>query len=198
MSNQHFYGDYIWQFLLAARPRIFWGNTSEWMKFHKLCFCIECFGNVTVIEIFAPPADLFFLFVRCVNCSDCGATTPGMGCQWMSNYTQCGPCASKTTCPVCKIKYNTNDLMIQCSHCERYVPDLLKGCYHIHFMLIRIICQFLCGSRHYWCKLSWYWTCCFRDKLRILPRKYFCEPWLPWQKHDKLHAPWWHRKTLIP
>lgn len=64
------------------------------------------------------------LFVRCVTCCDCAATTPGVGCQWMSNYTQCGPCASKTTCPVCKIKYNTNDLMIQCAHCERYTSKL--------------------------------------------------------------------------
>ena len=66
------------------------------------------------------------LFVRCVTCFDCGATTPGVGCQWMSNYTQCGPCASKTVCPVCKIKYNTNDLMIQCAHCERYEHFLWK------------------------------------------------------------------------
>lgn len=63
--------------------------------------------------------------VRCVTCFDCAATTPGVGCQWMSNYTQCGPCASKTICPVCKIKYNTNDLMIQCAHCDRYMKIII-------------------------------------------------------------------------
>lgn len=63
----------------------------------------------------------------CVICVDCGATSPGVGCQWMSNYTQCGPCASKTTCPVCKIKYNTNDLMIQCAHCERWLHGSCDG-----------------------------------------------------------------------
>ena len=68
------------------------------------------------------------LSTRCVICCDCGATTPGVGCQWMSNYTQCGPCASKTTCPVCKIKYNTNDLMIQCTNCERYTQTSYYVC----------------------------------------------------------------------
>jgi hypothetical protein len=39
----------------------------------------------------------------------------------MSNYTLCGPCASLTTCPICKTLYKVDDLMIQCVECERFV-----------------------------------------------------------------------------
>ncbi|XP_031573347.1 uncharacterized protein LOC116307296 isoform X3 [Actinia tenebrosa] len=57
----------------------------------------------------------------CVTCYDCDTLSPGKECEWQSNYTQCGPCASKITCPVCNIKYNENDLMIQCLNCDRWL-----------------------------------------------------------------------------
>ncbi|EDO37588.1 predicted protein, partial [Nematostella vectensis] len=63
----------------------------------------------------------------CVSCDDCGATSAGTQCEWQSNYTQCGPCASKTSCPVCNIKYNLNDLMIQCLHCDRWLHGSCDG-----------------------------------------------------------------------
>ena len=34
------------------------------------------------------------LHYRCVCCETCGATTPGVACQWQNNYSQCGPCYS--------------------------------------------------------------------------------------------------------
>lgn len=71
---------------------------------------------------------------RCVVCTLCSRTTPGKSCKWMSNYTLCGPCASLTTCPICKTLYKVDDLMIQCVECERcvkyvnivYPPELCR------------------------------------------------------------------------
>ncbi|CAM9277181.1 unnamed protein product [Lampetra fluviatilis] len=57
----------------------------------------------------------------CVNCVNCGATSPGFKCDWQSNYTQCGPCASLLTCPICSEAYQDNELVIQCRQCERWV-----------------------------------------------------------------------------
>ncbi|EEC19910.1 hypothetical protein IscW_ISCW023204 [Ixodes scapularis] len=57
----------------------------------------------------------------CVVCLQCGATDPGFGSHWQNNYTQCGPCASKTSCPLCLLKYQENDLVIQCVQCERWM-----------------------------------------------------------------------------
>ena len=98
-------------------------NWITWLFLRTYLFC-SASGKLHLLWYvyisFVLSINCTVLSVRCVTCFDCGATTPGVGCQWMSNYTQCGPCASKTMCPVCKIKYNTNDLMIQCAHCERY------------------------------------------------------------------------------
>lgn len=97
------------------------------------------------------------LSVRCVTCFDCGATTPGVGCQWMSNYTQCGPCASKTMCPVCKIKYNTNDLMIQCAHCERY-----------EYLKYRVCCGCLSSKLNMWKACLWWGTTTYSNIVALL------------------------------
>uniref|UniRef100_A0A2C9KCS1 Uncharacterized protein n=1 Tax=Biomphalaria glabrata TaxID=6526 RepID=A0A2C9KCS1_BIOGL len=57
----------------------------------------------------------------CVQCVNCGSTSPGFACQWMNNYTQCGPCHSKMYCPVCFDSYLTDQLIIQCQQCDRWL-----------------------------------------------------------------------------
>ncbi|XP_069119821.1 histone-lysine N-methyltransferase 2C-like isoform X3 [Argopecten irradians] len=66
----------------------------------------------------------------CVMCVNCGSTTPGFGCQWQNNYTQCGPCSSKQECPACQKYYREDDLVIQCVQCDRWIHgqcDQLKN-----------------------------------------------------------------------
>uniref|UniRef100_UPI00358F6248 histone-lysine N-methyltransferase 2C-like isoform X2 n=1 Tax=Myxine glutinosa TaxID=7769 RepID=UPI00358F6248 len=57
----------------------------------------------------------------CVCCIQCGGTSPGLGCEWQSNYTQCAPCASLATCPVCSQNYSPGDLVLQCRQCDRWL-----------------------------------------------------------------------------
>ncbi|XP_030410578.1 histone-lysine N-methyltransferase 2D isoform X1 [Gopherus evgoodei] len=57
----------------------------------------------------------------CVCCVQCGAGSPGFHCEWQNNYTHCAPCASLVTCPVCRVKYVEDDLLIQCRHCDRWL-----------------------------------------------------------------------------
>ncbi|XP_059154742.1 histone-lysine N-methyltransferase 2C-like isoform X4 [Physella acuta] len=57
----------------------------------------------------------------CVQCVNCGTTSPGFACQWMNNYTQCGPCHSKMFCPVCLDSYLIDQLIIQCQQCDRWL-----------------------------------------------------------------------------
>lgn len=56
---------------------------------------------------------------RCVSCTQCGATTPGLRCEWQNNYTQCGPCASLATCPICLVDYSEGTTILQCRQCDR-------------------------------------------------------------------------------
>ncbi|XP_033732984.1 LOW QUALITY PROTEIN: histone-lysine N-methyltransferase 2C-like [Pecten maximus] len=66
----------------------------------------------------------------CVMCVNCGSTTPGFGCQWQNNYTQCGPCSSKQECPACQKYYREDELVIQCVQCDRWIHghcDQLKN-----------------------------------------------------------------------
>lgn len=60
-----------------------------------------------------------FVFCRCVWCRHCGATSPGLRCEWQNNYTQCAPCASLSTCPVCCCNYREEELILQCRQCDR-------------------------------------------------------------------------------
>lgn len=64
---------------------------------------------------------------RCVMCINCGTTTPGFGCNWQNNYTQCGPCRSKIDCPVCRHKYQDDEMIIQCLQCNRWLHALCDG-----------------------------------------------------------------------
>ncbi|XP_052230616.1 uncharacterized protein LOC127844448 isoform X3 [Dreissena polymorpha] len=57
----------------------------------------------------------------CVMCLICGSKNPGFGCQWQRNYTHCGPCHSKISCPYCRMKYQEDELIIQCVQCYRWL-----------------------------------------------------------------------------
>ncbi|RZF48821.1 hypothetical protein LSTR_LSTR003201, partial [Laodelphax striatellus] len=57
----------------------------------------------------------------CAQCQTCGSQDPGFNCSWLKNYSECGPCASRTTCPVCSDAYSEADLIIKCIQCERWL-----------------------------------------------------------------------------
>lgn len=61
---------------------------------------------------------------RCVHCLKCGSTSPGQDCQWENNYTECGPCYSSSTCPLCVRKYRPDELIIQCGKCNRWCHSM--------------------------------------------------------------------------
>ncbi|KAK6183545.1 hypothetical protein SNE40_011007 [Patella caerulea] len=63
----------------------------------------------------------------CVNCLNCGSTTPGFGCNWKNNYTQCGPCASKVNCAACRRSYQQEEIIIQCVQCDRWLHAACDG-----------------------------------------------------------------------
>ncbi|XP_076001014.1 histone-lysine N-methyltransferase 2C isoform X3 [Genypterus blacodes] len=56
----------------------------------------------------------------CVSCTQCGATSPGLRCDWQNNYTQCAPCSSLTTCPICLVDYSEGTIIVQCRQCDRW------------------------------------------------------------------------------
>lgn len=71
-------------------------------------------------------------------CVSCGSNDPGFNCMWQKSFTECGPCASHTTCPSCLEPYNEGDLIIQCVQCERFVPFYLQfyitySCFILYF-----------------------------------------------------------------
>jgi len=57
----------------------------------------------------------------CAQCQTCGSNDPGFNSSWQKSYTQCGPCASHTTCVACQDAYQEGDLIIQCIQCERWL-----------------------------------------------------------------------------
>ncbi|XP_069086588.1 histone-lysine N-methyltransferase 2D isoform X2 [Pleurodeles waltl] len=63
----------------------------------------------------------------CVCCMQCGAASPGFHAEWQNNYTHCAPCASLVTCPVCRLKYVEDDLLIQCQNCERWLHAMCEN-----------------------------------------------------------------------
>lgn len=60
----------------------------------------------------------------CAQCLTCGSNEPGMNSTWLKNYTECGPCASRLTCPSCQQSYTDGDLIIRCDNCERWLHGL--------------------------------------------------------------------------
>lgn len=57
----------------------------------------------------------------CAICLKCGSNDPGYNCSWLSNYSECGPCASQVSCPCCDEGYADGELIIQCNQCERWL-----------------------------------------------------------------------------
>lgn len=55
----------------------------------------------------------------CAHCLTCGANEPGLNSSWSKNYTECGPCASRLTCPSCQMPYTDGELIMKCDNCER-------------------------------------------------------------------------------
>ncbi|KAJ8012094.1 hypothetical protein DPEC_G00065110 [Dallia pectoralis] len=63
----------------------------------------------------------------CVSCTQCGATSPGLRCDWQNNYTQCAPCASLATCPFCLQDYSEGEVVVQCRQCDRWIHGSCQG-----------------------------------------------------------------------
>ncbi|KAM6900450.1 uncharacterized protein FYW49_016953 [Xenentodon cancila] len=63
----------------------------------------------------------------CVWCVQCGSTSPGLRCDWQSNYSRCGPCCSLSRCPLCQRPYTQDDLILQCQQCDRWVHAVCHG-----------------------------------------------------------------------
>ncbi|KTG34576.1 hypothetical protein cypCar_00021309 [Cyprinus carpio] len=62
----------------------------------------------------------------CVNIK-CGATSAGPRCEWQNNYTQCAPCASLASCPLCQQDYNEEEIILQCRQCDRWIHASCQG-----------------------------------------------------------------------
>uniref|UniRef100_A0A9J8DKI8 [histone H3]-lysine(4) N-methyltransferase n=1 Tax=Cyprinus carpio carpio TaxID=630221 RepID=A0A9J8DKI8_CYPCA len=63
----------------------------------------------------------------CVSCTQCGATSAGPRCEWQNNYTQCAPCASLASCPLCQQDYNEEEIILQCRQCDRWIHASCQG-----------------------------------------------------------------------
>ncbi|XP_078465306.1 histone-lysine N-methyltransferase 2C-like isoform X6 [Lampetra planeri] len=63
----------------------------------------------------------------CVCCLQCGASEPGFRCEWQNNHTQCAPCTSLSTCPVCAQAYREQQLIVQCRQCDRWMHGSCEG-----------------------------------------------------------------------
>ncbi|XP_036885421.1 histone-lysine N-methyltransferase 2C isoform X14 [Sturnira hondurensis] len=63
----------------------------------------------------------------CVWCRHCGATSAGLRSEWQNNYTQCAPCASLASCPVCCRSYKEEDLILQCRQCDRWMHAVCQN-----------------------------------------------------------------------
>nr|XP_046227874.1 histone-lysine N-methyltransferase 2C-like isoform X2 [Scatophagus argus] len=63
----------------------------------------------------------------CVWCVHCGSSSPGLHCDWQSNYSLCGPCESLSRCPLCQRQYTQDDLILQCQQCDRWVHAVCQG-----------------------------------------------------------------------
>lgn len=57
----------------------------------------------------------------CATCQKCGTDKPGINCSWMNSYTECGPCASQSSCSLCLEAYTDGELILQCINCNRWL-----------------------------------------------------------------------------
>ncbi|CAH1773145.1 unnamed protein product [Owenia fusiformis] len=96
----------------------------------KLLLCDDCDISYHIYCL-DPPLDTVpkgnWKCKWCANCTMCGSTSPGVGCSWQNHYTKCGPCHSHTICPACRRVYKDEDLIIQCTHCDRWLHALCDG-----------------------------------------------------------------------
>ena len=60
----------------------------------------------------------------CVVCATCGTRESR---DWEKNYTECGACASRVTCPVCRVDYAENELVLRCDSCRRWLHAACDG-----------------------------------------------------------------------
>lgn len=57
----------------------------------------------------------------CAICQKCGTNSPGFNSVWQNSYSECGPCASQSSCASCSEGYADGELIIQCTQCERWL-----------------------------------------------------------------------------
>lgn len=90
----------------------------------KLLLCDECDISYHTYCLNPPLEDVppgAWKCNWCVVCQKCKSHSPGVNSSWQKNYTECGPCASKTTCPVCHANYNKDELIVTCKNCSRWL-----------------------------------------------------------------------------
>lgn len=90
----------------------------------RLILCDDCDISYH-IYCMDPPLDIVphgtWKCKWCAICQKCGTNTPGTNCTWQNSFTECGPCASQSQCPSCSEGYAEGELIIQCTHCERWL-----------------------------------------------------------------------------
>uniref|UniRef100_A0A8C2KEM0 [histone H3]-lysine(4) N-methyltransferase n=1 Tax=Cyprinus carpio TaxID=7962 RepID=A0A8C2KEM0_CYPCA len=102
--------------------------------YHPFCVNIK----VSTLSRMRPVHPSFFLktvgdvdvsvnYDQCVSCTQCGATSAGPRCEWQNNYTQCAPCASLASCPLCQQDYNEEEIILQCRQCDRWMHASCQG-----------------------------------------------------------------------
>lgn len=93
----------------------------------RLILCDECDISYH-IYCMSPPLDAVpngnWKCKWCAICQKCGRNSPGKNSSWFNGFLECGPCASQAACFVCSQAYNENELIIQCSSCERWLHCL--------------------------------------------------------------------------
>lgn len=89
----------------------------------RLILCDDCDISYHIYCI-DPPLDIVphgtWKCKWCAICQKCGSNTPGPNSTWQNSFTECGPCASQSQCAFCSEAYNDGELLIQCTHCERW------------------------------------------------------------------------------
>lgn len=98
----------------------------------RLILCDDCDISYH-IYCMDPPLDIVphgtWKCKWCAICQKCGSNSPGINCTWQNSFTECGPCASQNQCAFCSEIYTDGELLIQCTHCERW---LHCSCDEIH------------------------------------------------------------------
>lgn len=90
----------------------------------RLILCDDCDISYH-IYCMDPPLDIVphgnWKCKWCAICHKCGSNEPGVNSLWMNSFTECGPCASQSNCPSCNEVYVDDELIIQCTQCDRWL-----------------------------------------------------------------------------